>query len=157
MDGANRATPAYYDTPYYGYYLPDIYFVNGWWYGFKLERYRPGGINSDRYDVWLWDSHSYIWTRVYVFTGTTITSARGVLGAERNSLSDPPASPYTYYGTFYRTQYRDRNGPDTYYPWPGAKHAPYPPWQRNDQGYGMNFYLTGMGTYENWIYVCCRQ
>jgi hypothetical protein len=150
MDGVNRNTEEWQGTPYYGYWLQNIGFVNGWWYGFLLERFRPGGMTCDRYDVKLWDPNSGIWTPVCSFTGTGIISSRGILGCERDSLLDPPTG--TWYGTFYRSQFRSYYAANTYYYWPGAKHAPYP-WKNNDkdQNPSYNFFLNRLFD-ARWLY-----
>ncbi len=129
MDGLNH--PGYI-------VVRDIGFVNGRWYGFLLARFRPGGSLSDRYDVSVWDPNTNIWTPVYSFLGTGIVSSRSILACERDdtevpAVPPPPNPPAgTWYGTFYRSQYRSYYAADTYYYWPGAKHAPRP-WQNNDK------------------------
>ncbi len=145
MDGVTRTDP-------YISWLPNIYFVNGWWYGFELQRDRSGGLYSDRYEVRLWDPNSGIWTHVASWAPgeTGIVSARGILGCERNSTSDPPAN--TWYGTFYRSQYRTWNGPEAYSYWPGGMYAPSPPWRNNDlyTQPPCDFWLNHIN--EQWIY-----
>lgn len=100
----------------------NVNFDNGRWYGFCLQRGRDGGLYSDAYEVKLWDPGTGAWTHIASWAPgeTGIVSARSILGVERNSLSDPPANPNTWYGTFYRSQYRTWNGPEAYSYWPGA-------------------------------------
>lgn len=143
MDGVDRG-PGYF-------WLPDIYFVNGWWYGFCLERDRSGGLYSDVYNIKLWDPNSGIWTPITSVSGTGIVSARGILGCERNSTSDPPDG--TWYGTYYRSQYRTWNGPDPYSYWPGGMYAPSPPFLNNDNDTQPPYYFFLNHLYDGqWIY-----